>query len=371
MNLRMWKGILDSETATITFPTTLDEVQKEMRGLEEFGQRYGLVRGIDGEGPAQVLTGRVRVDDLNTEAGIQNLNQLAEVIDHMDSERLKFLGGALALERADDLNDVLRIIASLDQYEIFPRIKTDEDLGHFLVETAPITGKFSFPEKVQPYLDYAKIGAEQRDTLCGVYTPHGMVKRREEAPVQTETPGAMLLTLTTSTQSYPLVLPASERQMEHAKRALGIDGFSQAVIASVEYTAPYLDRLIPTDCVNVESANEMAHCLRRIKKDGEMMKYCAVLEVAEPSTFSEALDMAIDLDDYELVSDNEREYGREALRRLGADDELLDTIDGYTDFDQLGRAMMEEDGVRQTGYGLVRRLSKPFPPEQEVGMQMQ
>lgn len=30
MNLRMWKGILDSETATITFPTTLDEVQKEI-----------------------------------------------------------------------------------------------------------------------------------------------------------------------------------------------------------------------------------------------------------------------------------------------------------------------------------------------------
>ena len=76
-----------------------------------------------------------------------------------------------------------------------------------------------------------------------------------------------------------------------------------------------------------------------------------------------------DLDDYELVSDNEREYGREALRRIGADDELLDTIDGYTDFDELGRAMMEQDGVRQTGFGLVRRLSKPFP-EPEVGQTM-
>ena len=114
----------------------------------------------------------------------------------------------------------------------------------------------------------------------------------------------------------------------------------------------------------------MAHCLRQIKTDGEMTKYCAALEVEKPSTFTEALNVAMDLDDYELVSDNEREYGREALRRLGADDELLDSIEGYTDFDWLGRDMMEEDGVRQTGYGLVRRLSKPFPPEQEVGMQM-
>ena len=52
-----------------------------------------------------------------------------------------------------------------------------------------------------------------------------------------------------------------------------------------------------------------------------------------------------------------------------SDDELLDTIDGYTDFDELGRAMMEQDGVRQTGFGLVRRLSKPFP-EPEVGQTM-
>lgn len=47
----------------------------------------------------------------------------------------------------------------------------------------------------------------------------------------------------------------------------------------------------------------------------------------------------------------------------------MDTIDGYTDFDRLGRAMMEEDGVRQTGFGLVRRLSKPFP-EPEIGQTM-
>jgi hypothetical protein len=30
---------------------------------------------------------------------------------------------------------------------------------------------------------------------------------------------------------------------------------------------------------------------------------------------------------------------------------------------------MEQDGVRQTGFGLVRRLSKPFP-EPEVGQTM-
>lgn len=185
---------------------------------------------------------------------------------------------------------------------------------------------------------------------------------------RSETPRAMLLTLKTSEKSYPLVLPATEERLEQAKQALGVEDFSQAVIDSVEYVVPYLNRLIPTDCITVEYANELAECLHQFSKN-ELQTYWAALEVEEPDTFTAALDVAIDLDDYELISDNECEYGREALRRIGADDELLDTIDGYMDFDQFGRAMMEEDGVRQTGYGLIRRLSKPFP-EPEAGMRM-
>ncbi len=40
------------------------------------------------------------------------------------------------------------------------------------------------------------------------------------------------------------------------------------------------------------------------------------------------------------------------------------------DFARLGEDSMTEDGVRRTEYGLVRRLSEPFPPEQEIGQTM-
>lgn len=151
--------------------------------------------------------------------------------------------------------------------------------------------------------------------------------------------------------------------------------------ADGEGTARVLNGRVSVDDLNTEGdvpdahsfrselSTGMALCLQRIKAEGGMSKYCAALEVEEPSTFTEALDLAMDIDDYELVSGSEQEYARKALRRIGADDELLDTIDGYTDFDSLGRAMMEEDGVRQTGFGLVRRLSKPFP-EPEIGQAM-
>ncbi len=88
MILQMRKGSLNAERADVTFPTTLAKVQCEMRGLEEFGKSYGVVGSVRGEGPAQLLNGRVKVDDLNTETGIRNLNQLAEVIDHMSGEKL-------------------------------------------------------------------------------------------------------------------------------------------------------------------------------------------------------------------------------------------------------------------------------------------
>lgn len=39
------------------------------------------------------------------------------------------------------------------------------------------------------------------------------------------------------------------------------------------------------------------------------------------------------------------EYGKEALRELGADQELLDTLEGFTDFAALGRLCMEQDGI--------------------------
>ena len=353
----------------LDLPTTPDTAASRLAALRE-GLKQNTPVQIDGaNSPITHLDPYIQHADLEKESDLQLLNTLAERINSMTEEEQRLFSGALELERTGSLDDAVRIANGLKEYEIFPKIKTDEDLGRFLVDTSFVTGKFSFPKETRPYLDYAKIGAEQRGTLGGIYTPYGLVRHREEVPEQTEVPRSMLLTLAVSERSCPLALPASEEQLDHAKQTLGIEVFSQARIASVEYTAPYLDQLVPTDGITVEGANEMALCLQQLKADGEIMKYCAALEVEEPSTFAEALDMAMNIDDYELVSDSEWEYGREALRRIGADEELLDTIDGYTDFDRLGRAMMEEDGVRQTGYGLVRRLNSPFP-EPEIGQTM-
>lgn len=75
-------------------------------------------------------------------------------------------------------------------------VMTDKDLGCFLVDTVFVTGKFSLNEGAKSYLDYAKIGAEQRNILGGIHTQHDFVKHQEESPVQSETPRTLTLAAT-------------------------------------------------------------------------------------------------------------------------------------------------------------------------------
>lgn len=114
----------------------------------------------------------------------------------------------------------------------------------------------------------------------------------------------------------------------------------------------------------MEDANELAWAIEGMQlEDRELMKYLSVLSVEQPETLQEALHYAMNLDDYEHFSDDLDAYGKAVLRRIGADDELIDTIDGYMDFERLGEDAMVEDGVRRTEFGLIRRYSSPFSEE--------
>lgn len=183
MVLYVAKSSFSQDVAHISFPAEADQVRNEVIAVEEFSG-WAPAQIIGGEGAAQALAGHLERDALFSEEGVRKLNQLAGLVDAMDLEAQKVFAGALTAEHAGCLDDALRVAGSLDGYELFPGIKTDEDLGRFLVDTAPITGKFVFAEDIKPYLDYAKIGAEQRKLLGGVHTEQGYVKRREAVQTQ-------------------------------------------------------------------------------------------------------------------------------------------------------------------------------------------
>ena len=362
-----------NEGVVLDLPATPAEVSEAFSWFERIGVEPSAVRIAGVNSPVPTLGQYILRADIHDPAEMKKLNELAEAIEQMDDREWDIFAGALDAESINGLDDVLKISKRLGDYIILPNVKTDTELGRILVDT----GYKNFPENVQPYLDYRAIGAEYYAENGGAYGPGGYVRRKsslEQAPEQRDALITLYLLTPRVTETmadpYRLTLPAMDEELEQAKEQIGVDHFTEATIVKVEFGKPYLAELIPQECICVEDANELALGIEEMQqRDGELLKYLAVLSVEQMETLTDALRVAVNLDDYERITEGTYEYGQSVLRRIGADDELIDTIDGYMDFEKFGEDSMVEDGVRQTEFGLIRRCSHPFPEETQT-MQM-
>jgi len=171
---------------------------------------------------------------------------------------------------------------------------------------------------------------------------------------------------------YTLVLPADEEYLDAVKAYLDIDVFADAMLCDIRFKVPYIGELIrDSDCPAVEDYNDFAEALEDIwQQDGALLTYAAVLEAEKPETLHRACDLLQDLDNYQRITEGAYGYGQQRLQEtLELDDEAIYELDGYMDFEQYGQDRMENDGVTETEFGLLRRLDPPFP-EQRQGQQM-
>ena len=171
---------------------------------------------------------------------------------------------------------------------------------------------------------------------------------------------------------YTLVLPADEEYLDAVKAYLDIDVFADAMLCDIRFKVPYIGELIrDSDCPAVEDYNDFAEALEDIwQQDGALLTYAAVLEAEKPETLHRACDLLQDLDNYQRITEGAYGYGQQRLQEtLELDDETIYELDGYMDFEQYGQDRMENDGVTETEFGLLRRLDPPFP-EQRQGQQM-
>ena len=153
--------------------------------------------------------------------------------------------------------------------------------------------------------------------------------------------------------------------------SLGVDNLDKTEVAKVECVHPFLEDLLPLEDASFGLISDMADCISRMEEtDGELLKFCAALEVERPSLMIDAVDIACDMDNYERITMGAYEYGQSVLYRHGVSGELIQDIEGYMDLEKFGEDSMIADGVRQTEFGLIRRLSEPFDElgyEQEIG----
>lgn len=341
--------------------------------------------------PGQARPGKLLIADLESpirnlkqyvpqDADPEQLNTLAIKIGYMGPEEQVCFEGALDLNPVAGMEDVLRIADGLDQYEMFLDVSSMVELGRYLVNN----GMVEFPESVCPYLDFEKIGIEYDANHGGVFKGTSYITRKEDAPEQAldaDRPQVFKVHLYTSKVGdtmpgpYRLVLPASGERLEQVKKLIGVDDFAQARIERVEYPLTALqDYLSTADCSTVETLNVLAEEVEELlQTDGQLLKLCGVLEAERPQTLNEALRVTQNLDDYERVPCGHRpdEYGRYVMRHPEQFeiDDLLEDLEGFVDEEGYGKYRMQEDGVKATACGLIRRLSEPFPT-QEGGMAM-
>ena len=349
----------------LNLPASHDAMTEAASQLDE-ASRAGKTEIVEIKSVIANLPSYLSGLDPGSRTQLAQLNQLSSIIAKMDSRERNIYAGALD-GSINDLNDMIRVAEQVSDYILIPNVNSDVTLGRYVAVAGQIQGDPRFPEAAWPYLDFAKIGAEYYAEHGGVYTYAGYVLRKQDDELVREKKSKIQLGLSSSQAQVSICLPATKEELERVKRTLGIDCFAEAAVTKVSFSVPYMDEHIPTTGVCVEDANELAWAIEGMQcEDGELLKYLSVLSVEQPGTMQEALRCAMNLDDYERIPEDTYEYGQAVLRRIGADDELIDTIDGYMDFEKLGEDTMAEEGVRRTEFGLIRRCSSPFAEETQA-----
>ena len=350
----------------LNLPASHDAMTEAASQLDE-ASRAGKTEIVEIKSVIANLPSYLSGLDPDSRTQLAQLNQLSSIIAKMDSRERNIYAGALDGNSINDLNDMIRVAEQVSDYILIPNVNSDVTLGRYVAVAGQIQGDPRFPEAAWPYLDFAKIGAEYYAEHGGVYTYAGYVLRKQDDELVREKKSKIQLDLSSSQAQVSICLPATKEELERVKRTLGIDCFVEAAVTKVSFSVPYMDEHIPTTGVSVEDANELAWAIEGMQyEDGELLKYLSVLSVEQPGTMQEALRCAMNLDDYERITEDTYEYGQAVLRRIGADDELIDTIDGYMDFEKLGEDTMAEEGVRRTEFGLIRRCSSPFAEETQA-----
>lgn len=366
MTVYLSRGEQDPEIS-IRFPSTPDAVWTAITELDEHCASSDPVKIVGAFSPITALSQYISCADMEEEADILKLNMLAGLIDSLTAKEQGDFSEVLAAEKPGSLDGVLQTMGRIAPYEIIEGVNSDKELGGWLVEHR--MADTDFPEAVRPYLDYAGIGAEYRSKHGGSYTPQGYIKRRETGSEHTaEVKSRLALILRSGHRTHRLDFPVSESELAAAKQSLGVTELRDSMIDSI-LNGYYWSNALPMEGITIDGYNVLAQYVQKMSEN-ELNVYGAALEAEEPSSFTDAASIAENLDDYELVDDTEYTYGREALRKAGANDEVFELLDGFVDYERLGQAMMESDGVRSTVYGMLRCPNNGHIQQEIGGMRL-
>jgi antirestriction protein len=112
---------------------------------------------------------------INEYACLEELNEIAERIENLDTYERQTLQAIVELE-SPDLSDIPDILNRLDDFILYADIDTDEDIGYYFIHEA---GVYDLDRmgKLADYIDYESFGRDIRLDSSGGFTSFGWLER--------------------------------------------------------------------------------------------------------------------------------------------------------------------------------------------------
>lgn len=365
LNITIMRGD-NGQEAVLKFPGPFDESVENLSALEAIRSRDVTTAIISADTSIERLDGILKGMEID-EQELSELEFLARRIGGLCGGERGMLSAALELEKPQSLRDIVNLSCNLHKYELLPDVQDESTMGWRLVKES----KLFVPNSLAECLAYEQMADEYLADHPGMFTDSGFISRKGEA-LEMVYDGEKLpepycdpdgvITVHLNPKGKPdrvtLTFPASCERIDAALEELGVESFDECYASCTSSIPGLLEHLPNYD--GLECLNLAAAYLGVSEEQNRL--FMAVMEAEVPGSMFELPEITDALCQYHLLPEikTSEDYAHHVL----AEDGSRYYVDGFTadfvDFDALGKAMMKEDGVALTSFGIVERYDRPI-----------
>lgn len=295
-----------------------------------------------------------------TNINVDEFNYLARRLDSFTQGEIDKFQAAVDLNDICELKKLINLTFNLDSYTVITNFSDLAGLGRMLyLDQHGGLG----PVENQPYIDYAAVASGFISNQKGTVTPYGVVYdhglEMDEAydgrlfPDYDYT-NAWEMHMAVTNRKDPsadlsanrgvcwLYLPVSDCWIEKTLLRLGADSLADLVLECEDSQLT-----LPFEVDNLRVLNDLCWITTYLDSRGHD-KFEAAIELAEPKTLEQALNLAKGLDLFSYVPDvtTPEEYGQYMIRESGHfefDDYLDEQLEAFYNFKGYGEARIQEE----------------------------
>ena len=319
---------------------------------------------------------------------LEELNFLARRLDSLDETERKVLKAITprVLKGMQEGNlvsvkDLINLTYGLDKVSVAENVHDFVELGELAIESEALKWIENVPEEEREFLDRYRIGRQVHDIdggafVEGIYVVASEYRFQEiydgeELPVEgisiplRETAFRLELVKEPTNETEDVVetnnwlgLPIDKEEANERAKDYDHERIEDCVYLGFESSVPQIDSSHFGDMHDFDKLNCLAEMMLQMSPS-DQVKFKAVLSAEEPQKIEEILDVARNLDRYEIATQIEYPYQffkSYMVRHMDAtlDARWLDTVFSRRE----GEELLKRLGAKQTPYGIVSARDK-------------